>query len=154
MPPLRGGPMRFILLSALLAPSAVLAKDAKPITITWLGHAAFEIMTPGGTKLLVDPFLKNNPATPEAFKDLSKYKPNAILVSHSHSDHSADALEIATQSGAPVIGTFDYVSSLALPDAQKMGGNVGGTFVVGDATIHLVPAMHSSDLGGRPVGFV
>jgi L-ascorbate metabolism protein UlaG (beta-lactamase superfamily) len=35
-----------------------------------------------------------------------------------------------------------------------MGGNVGGKFKVGDVTVHLVPAMHSSDPGGRPFGFV
>ena len=35
-----------------------------------------------------------------------------------------------------------------------MGGNVGGTFRVGDVIVHLVPAMHSSDPGGRPLGFV
>jgi L-ascorbate metabolism protein UlaG (beta-lactamase superfamily) len=35
-----------------------------------------------------------------------------------------------------------------------MGGNVGGTFKVGDVTVHLVPAVHSSDPGGRPLGFV
>ncbi|MBI3179850.1 MAG: metal-dependent hydrolase, partial [Deltaproteobacteria bacterium] len=128
------------------------AKDK--ITITWLGHAAFEVVSPGGARFLIDPFLKSNPSTPEAHKDLSKYKPSAILVSHSHFDHAADVMEIAKASGAPVVSTFDYVASLGLPDAQKVGGNVGGSFSFSDATVHIVPAMHSSDPGGRPVGFV
>ena len=42
----------------------------------------------------------------------------------------------------------------AASDKQVMGGNVGGTFHIGDITIHIVPAMHSSEPGGRPVGFV
>jgi len=46
------------------------------------------------------------------------------------------------------------VNSLRLPASQALGGNVGGTFKVGDVTVHLVPAMHSSDPGGRPLGFV
>ena len=34
------------------------------------------------------------------------------------------------------------------------GGNVGGKFTVGDVTVTLVPALHSSDPGGRPLGFI
>lgn len=133
-------------------------KAAQPITARWLGHAAFEITSAGGTKILIDPFISGNPATPAALKSLDRYgstwKPSAILVSHSHSDHSADAKAIAEKSGAPVVSAFEWVSALKLPDAQTMGGNVGGTFKFGDVTVHIVPAMHSSDPGGRPVGFV
>ncbi len=145
--------MRFaLLLSFWLSPALASAKDK--ITVTWLGHAAFEVVSPGGARFLIDPFLKANPSTPEANKDLSRYKPTAILVSHSHIDHSADVLEIAKASGAPVVGTFEYASSLALPEAQKVGGNVGGSFAFADTVVHLVPAMHSSEPGGRPIGFV
>lgn len=124
------------------------------LQVLWLGHSAFEIISPGGTHLLIDPFLKDNPSTPSAFKDLKRYRPNAILVTHSHSDHAADALEIAKASGAPVIGTSEWVATLGLPASQQMGGGVGGTFTVGDVTIHLVPAVHSSEPSGRPLGFV
>jgi L-ascorbate metabolism protein UlaG (beta-lactamase superfamily) len=127
------------------------------VQVRWLGHAAFEIASPAGTKLLVDPFISGNPATPAPLKDLARYagvdKPNAILVSHSHSDHTADLKAIAAASGAPVIGVVDYVGSLQLPDAQNSGGNVGGAFKVGDVTVRFVPAIHSS-APGRPIGFV
>ena len=49
--------------------------SGKEIKVTWLGHAAFEVVSPGGTRLLIDPFLKQNPSTPEEYKDLSRYKP-------------------------------------------------------------------------------
>ena len=52
--------------------------EKKTISITWLGHAAFEIVSPGGTHLLVDPFLTKNPATPTEFKDLTRYHPSHI----------------------------------------------------------------------------
>ena len=42
--------------------------EEKKISITWLGHAAFEIVSPGGTRLLIDPFLAKNPATPAETK--------------------------------------------------------------------------------------
>lgn len=130
------------------------ARGKGKIAITWLGHAAFEVVSPGGTRLLIDPFLTDNPSTPAAFKDLSRYKPDAILVSHSHADHMGDTEAIASASGAKVVGAFELISVVKVPDAQKMGGNVGGHFKVGDTTIHLVPAMHGSEPGGRPLGFV
>ncbi len=136
------------------APKAAKAVKHEPITVTWLGHAAFEVVSSGGTHLLLDPFLTKDPATPEAFKDIARYKPDAILVTHSHFDHVADAAAIAKQSGAPVITAYELAATLGLPEKQTMGGNVGGTFKVGDVTVHLVPAMHGSEPGGRPMGFV
>jgi L-ascorbate metabolism protein UlaG (beta-lactamase superfamily) len=134
-------------------------RPTQPIQVRWLGHAAFEITSSGGTRILIDPWITQNPATPDSLKQTSRWtdaatRPSAILVSHSHFDHSGDAKAIAQGSGAPVISTFDYVSTLGLPEAQAMGGNVGGSFRIGDVTIRLVPAMHSSDPGGRPLGFV
>jgi L-ascorbate metabolism protein UlaG (beta-lactamase superfamily) len=127
------------------------------VKLRWLGHAAFEITSPGGTRLLLDPFITNNPATPSELKDLSRYagadKPAAILISHSHGDHAADAKNIAMSSGAVVIGMVEIVASLELPEGQGRGGNIGGAFKVGDVTVHFVPATHSSE-GSAPIGFV
>jgi L-ascorbate metabolism protein UlaG (beta-lactamase superfamily) len=133
--------------------SAQAAAAHKPITVRWLGHAAFEVTSSGGTKILIDPFISGNPSTPDSLKNLARYKPNAILVSHAHDDHALDAKTIATSSGAVVISVYEWVNALKLPEKQAMGGNVGGTFKVGDVTIHLVPAIHSSE-PGRPLGFV
>jgi L-ascorbate metabolism protein UlaG (beta-lactamase superfamily) len=133
------------------------ARTTGKVKARWLGHAAFEVESPGGTKLVIDPFIKDNPVTPEPLKKLDRYKdsdkPHAILVSHSHGDHSADAKEIAKLSGAPVIGMVEFVASLDLPGAQSMGGNIGGEIRVGDVSVHIVPATHSSERGS-PVGFV
>jgi L-ascorbate metabolism protein UlaG (beta-lactamase superfamily) len=130
------------------------APAEKRITVTWLGHASFLVVSPGGTRLLLDPWLKQNPSTPDSLKDSSRYHPAAILVTHSHFDHSGDAKAIAMASGAPVVGSYDWVQTLGLPAAQLMGLNVGGTVKVGDVTIHAVPAMHGSVPDGRPMGFV
>jgi L-ascorbate metabolism protein UlaG (beta-lactamase superfamily) len=129
---------------------------ARPnIGVQWLGHAAFEITSPRGTKILIDPFLSANPSTPDSLKRLARYKPDAILVTHSHDDHALDAKAISQLSPtSKVISAYEWVNAQGVPASQAMGGNVGGTMKVGDVTIHLVPAMHSSDPGGRPLGFV
>ena len=134
--------------------AATAARGAPPIEITWLGHATFWIVSPGGTRLLLDPWIKGNPATPDSLQDLGRYRPNFILVTHSHFDHAADAKTIALASGAKVIGAYDWVSTQGLPDSLRLGGNVGGTIKAGDVTVHIVPAMHGSSPDGRPVGFV
>jgi L-ascorbate metabolism protein UlaG (beta-lactamase superfamily) len=144
---------------ALTAPGAAAAPRhpapaAKKITITWLGHASFLVTSPGGTQLLLDPFLRQNPSTPDSLKDTSRYHPAAILVTHSHFDHSGDAKAIALASGAPVVAAYDWAQTLGLPDGKVMGLNVGGSVKVGDVTIHAVPAMHGSVPDGRPMGFV
>ena len=127
------------------------------VKVRWLGHAAFEVESPGGTKLVIDPFIKDNPVTPEPLKKLDRYKDadrvHAVLVSHSHGDHSADAKEIAKLSDAPVIGMVELVASLKLSPEQSKGGNIGGEIRVGDVSVHLVPATHSSE-SGSPIGFV
>jgi L-ascorbate metabolism protein UlaG (beta-lactamase superfamily) len=145
---------KLFVLAAAVALMPVSSARAQKISVQWLGHAAFEVTSPGGTKILIDPFLSGNPTTPDSLKKLARYKPAAILVSHSHQDHALDAKAIATASGAVVISAYEWVNTLGLPEKQAMGGNVGGTFKIGDVTIHLVPAVHSSDPGGRPLGFV
>ena len=130
------------------------SRPAGKITVTWLGHAAFLVTSPGGTQILIDPFLRQNPSTPDSLKDTSRYHPAAILVTHSHFDHTADARAIAQASGAPIVASYDWAQTLGLPGSQVIGMNVGGTAKVGDVVIHAVPAMHGSVPDGRPLGFV
>ena len=35
----------------------------------WLGHSAFKLEAPGGSNILIDPFLTDNPSTPEEWKN-------------------------------------------------------------------------------------
>ena len=102
--------------AALVSPGVVAAQSARaarsPVTVQWLGHAAFQVTSAGGTRILIDPFLSGNPATPDSLKVLARYKPAAILVSHSHADHALDAKAIATASGAMVISAYEWVNTL------------------------------------------
>ena len=118
--------------------------DKKTISITWLGHAAFEIVSPGGTHLLIDPFITKNPATPAENKDLTRYHPSYILVTHSHGDHLGDAVELAKLSKAKLVSVMmldTFVTKGGLPREQIATVNVGDQVTAGDVKIHVVPAM-------------
>jgi len=156
--------IRFGLLLVLVLARSICAQSPTPspnekksISITWLGHAAFEIVSPDGTDLLIDPFLIKNPATPTERKDLTRYHPTHILVTHSHGDHLGDAVELAKLSKAKLVSVMmldTFVTKGGLPRDQIETINVGDQVIAGDVKIHVVPAMHSSEPSGRPVGYV
>ena len=122
-------------------------KGAKATSVTWVGHAAWLIHTPGGAHIAIDPWF-DNPKAPRGFKAPSAL--DTILITHGHFDHVGNAAALAKTTGASVIGSYELISQLGLPEAKSIGGNAGGTFRVKDVTIHLVQAVHSSGMGSAP----
>ena len=67
--------------------------------ITWLGHGSFQLDTPAGARVLVDPWITGNPSWPAG---LEVERCDAILLTHGHGDHASDVAAIARQHSAPV----------------------------------------------------
>ncbi|MEI8334496.1 MAG: metal-dependent hydrolase [Chloroflexota bacterium] len=139
----------------------------RQVRITWYGHACFEIVTPGGVVVLVDPWF-GNPRSPKAAADVDRC--DVLLVTHGHSDHLGDALEIArrTHPAWPQIHEMSlWVNDgrLAGLRAEVIGMNKGGTVEVKGLRVTMTPAEHSAGNWtgegdgvplhlGEPVGFV
>jgi L-ascorbate metabolism protein UlaG (beta-lactamase superfamily) len=68
--------------------------------LTYHGAASFEIVGPTH-RILIDPFLSDNPHAPCSEDDLEA--PDVILVSHAAFDHYGDAPAVARRTGAPVV---------------------------------------------------
>lgn len=131
------------------------------LSITWLGHSTFVVRTPGGQRLLFDPWLTGNPACPDAFK--KPPKADVILVSHGHSDHIGDLVLCARESGAPVVAIWEICEWLGGKGIQNLSPmNKGGAQQVAGLRITMTDARHSSsfvDNGqvvymGEPAGFI
>jgi L-ascorbate metabolism protein UlaG (beta-lactamase superfamily) len=124
--------------------------------LTWLGHAALALET-GGYRLLVDPYLTENPA---ASVSPEKLEADFILISHGHFDHVGDALTIARRTGATLISNFEIVNwygkhGLEKTHAQHLGGGHKHPF----GYLKFTLALHGSGLpdgadGGNPCGFL
>ena len=125
--------------------------------ITWLGHAAFLIE--GSKKVLIDPFISGNPVAPVKPEDLEA---DVILVTHGHSDHLGDAVEIASRCDVPIICIYELSVFLGDKGVETIGMNIGGTLKLDDnLKITMVKAVHSADVvenkitsAGEPVGFI
>ena len=96
------------------------------IAITWLGHATFVITTPGGKRIVTDPWLEGNPACPDDKKKIDKA--DVILLSHGHFDHTGDIVNVSRATNATTIGVFELTSWLETKGLKNLVGmNLGGT---------------------------
>jgi len=126
----------------------------------WLGHSAFYLESPGGQRILIDPFLQDNPTTPDDWKNIDKV--DFILLTHGHADHVGDTVKIAENTGCKVVSILELSELLTgkhgLDDDQAVAFNKGGTVHFDDFSVTMVSANHSSsyqgDYAGDPAGLV
>jgi L-ascorbate metabolism protein UlaG (beta-lactamase superfamily) len=125
--------------------------------ITYYGHACFGIKI-GTNNLLFDPFITRNPLAKAI--DIKNIKVDHLLISHAHSDHIGDALEIAKGQDPLLITTSEVYNWLSAKGIEKgYGMNHGGKINRDFGSVRLVNATHSSSFsdgsyGGNPAGFV
>jgi L-ascorbate metabolism protein UlaG (beta-lactamase superfamily) len=116
------------------------------VTLTWLGHAAFRIDSPGGKRLYVDPWLEN-PKCPENEKDPERV--DVIALTHGHDDHVGQTIDLAKRFACPVIAQVELRGWLGKHGAPEHASvaeapNKGGTVEWDGLTITLTDAKHSS----------
>ena len=114
------------------------------LSFTWLGHATFRMTTPGGKKLIFDPWL-GNPSCPDSAKAIDAL--DLMLVTHGHEDHTGDAVKLARDTGAHVLAPYELSLWLQQKGLKNVTGmNPGGTLEALGLSITMVPAVHSSSV--------
>lgn len=132
---------------------------------TYLGHSSVLIETSAGKRILIDPWTYSNPVCPEALKNPGHI--DLMLITHGHSDHMADAVKIAKDTGCTIACGYELMLHLvgkgvAGHHFQPM--NVGGSIRLPDHGVNLTQtfAQHSAGIdegghvhdGGVAAGFV
>jgi L-ascorbate metabolism protein UlaG (beta-lactamase superfamily) len=130
--------------------------------LTWFGHATWLLETPGGKRVLIDPWFTGNPKAPES-PDLGQI--DLILVTHGHSDHTADLVQLAGEKKPKaVIGMMELLEYFGSKGVENgVGMNKGGSTEAEGVRVTLTHAHHSSSFEeddgtivylGEPAGLI
>ena len=134
-------------------------------TFSWYGHSCFEVRTPGGKTIIIDPFFAN-PNSPRTADSIERC--DLLLVTHGHFDHMGDAVTLASRLRPiwPCMHEMSLWLGRRLPGGADaaIGMNKGGTFDADGIKVTMTHADHSAgdwNPGGEttlylgdPVGFV
>lgn len=136
------------------------------VSVTWLGTAGLFI-SDGKSGFFIDPFvsrhsmsrvlggrklLSRSDLVAEWIDRCGGGSATAVLVSHSHFDHSLDAAAFAAQTGASLVGSESTAwigRSDALPENQIQVVKAGDTITLGDFSITCIESLHGPAFLGR-----
>jgi L-ascorbate metabolism protein UlaG (beta-lactamase superfamily) len=110
--------------------------------LTYYGHSCFSVFA-GGKNLLFDPFITPNELASAI--NVDDVKADYIFISHGHYDHIFDAVHIANNTGATVLGNFeiyDWLNKQGIKNTHPI--NPGGKFSFDFGVVKAVTAVHSS----------
>jgi L-ascorbate metabolism protein UlaG (beta-lactamase superfamily) len=111
------------------------------VDVRFLGQACFELKA-GGVTVITDPFLTGNPLAAAAADEV---QPDVILLTHGHSDHLGDTVDIAKRTGATVVAIVELAGEISEAGVEDVRDpNFGGTVKFDWGWVKLVPAWHTA----------
>lgn len=135
------------------------------VEIRWLGQAGFEIISPMGTTVVIDPYLGDSCMELVGFKRMmpapvaiDAFKADALLISHEHPDHlDIDLMRaLSKDRSISVYGNDscrEVLKDFGLDPQWMIRIGVGERFSIGDIEIMAVPCDHGTQCV-EPLGFI
>lgn len=122
-----------------------------PAELTFLGHASFKVVTQHGDTILIDPWLRDNPACPPEYKNFSGA--DLILITHGHGDHmDLEVIFEAARTGTRLIAPNPirwFLMEQGIEASLFETMNKGGTISVMDIEITMTQAFHHAQVNTR-----
>jgi L-ascorbate metabolism protein UlaG (beta-lactamase superfamily) len=136
--------------------------DTKGNQVRYFGHSTFSLTTPSGQVALIDPWVMTSPVCPASLKSVPRL--DVIFLSHAHTDHLGDLLELAKRHRPKIVAVFEtclWIENKGFEEQTAPMGK-GGSQKVGDFEVTMTHAFHSNSIdengvrhyGGEPAGLV
>ncbi len=124
--------------------------------LKYFSHSAFQVTTDKGTKILLDPFLDDNPTSPVKSDNVDA---DYIILSHAHSDHLGDAMKIAKRKKLTFICVNELGNYLKSKGFETHNMHIGGGYDFDFGRVKFTIAHHGSqtpdgNYAGEPAGII
>lgn len=108
--------------------------------LKYFSHSAFQIKTNNST-ILIDPFLDNNPTSPEKSENVHA---DFIILTHAHGDHIGDAFKIAKRCNSIFICVDELANYCISKGFKAHNMHIGGSHKFDFGKVKFTIAQHGS----------
>ncbi|MTH52856.1 metal-dependent hydrolase [Bacillus mangrovi] len=108
--------------------------------VTYHGHSVLEIQANGKT-IFIDPFITGNGQCDLKAEDV---KLDVILLTHGHSDHVGDTIQLAKDNDALVVAPFELANYLGTKGLNVHPMHIGGSHEFDFGKVKFTQAFHGS----------
>jgi len=124
--------------------------------LKYFSHSSFQITTNSGKKILVDPFLDDNPTSPVKAGDVDA---EYIILTHAHGDHIGDSFSIAKRCGSSFICVNELAEYCKAKGFEAHNMHIGGGYDFEFGRVKFTIAHHGSmtpdnSYAGEPAGVI
>jgi L-ascorbate metabolism protein UlaG (beta-lactamase superfamily) len=126
------------------------------MNLKYFSHSGFQITTNSGKKILIDPFLDDNP---NSTVKSSEVEADYIILTHAHNDHLGDAMKIAKQNKVTFICVNELGNYLMSKGFETHNMHIGGGYDFEFGRVKFTIAHHGSQTpdgvyAGEPAGVI
>lgn len=124
--------------------------------LKYFSHSAFQITTDNSVKILIDPFLDDNPTSPVKSRDVDA---DYIILTHGHGDHLGDSFKIAKRCNAKFICVNELANYCSECGFNAHNMHIGGGHNFEFGRVKFTIAHHGSKTNdnqyvGEPAGVI